>query len=100
MFNFENFVTIDYILSFPGMVVLVVLFTQGTKSLADKIADNKTKYVVLFWAVFFAVFGALWNGGFSTVREIAETCLVWLANAFIVWFASRKAYEDIVERKQ
>jgi len=93
MFDFENFVSVDFILSFTGMVVVVSLFTQATKSLFDKLGKNRTKYVVLGWSVLFSLFAGAWTGKFSTGKEIIETCVIWTVNSIIVWFTAMKAYE-------
>lgn len=95
MFNFDNFVSIDFILSFAGMVILVSLLTQFTKKLFDKIIDNRTKYVVYLWSFLLCVFAGAWTGKFATAREIVETCVIWLINSVVVWFTSMKAYEEI-----
>ncbi len=95
MFSFENFVSIDFILSFAGMVIMVSLLTQATKRLFDKLADNRTKYVVYGWAFLLCTFAGVWTGKFTTAREIVETCVIWLINSVVIWFTAMKAYEEI-----
>lgn len=100
MFNFDNFVSIDFILSFAGMVIVVSLLTQFTKKLFDKMIDNRTKYVVYGWSVLLCLFAGAWTGKFSTSREIVETCVIWLINSVVVWFTAMKAYEEIQENRK
>jgi hypothetical protein len=89
----------DYILTFAGMVVIVNLLTQFTKKLFDKITDNRTKWLVAAYSVLLCIFAGIWQGKFSTAREIAETCLIWLINAVIVWFTAMKAYETVTTKE-
>lgn len=100
MFNFEDFITLEFILSFAGMVIVVVALTQFSKKMFDVLVDNKTKYVVYGWSFALCLFAGAWTGKFSTAREIAETCVIWAVNSVIVWYTARKAYEEIWERKQ
>jgi len=96
MFSFENFVSVEFVLSFAGMVILICLLTQFTKNLFDRIIENHTKYLVYGWAFLLCLFAAVWAGKFSTGREIVETCVIWLINSVIVWFTAMKAYEQLV----
>jgi hypothetical protein len=95
MFSFENFVSLEFILSFAGMVILVSLLTQFTKRLFDKIVENHTKYLVYGWSFLLCLFAGVWLGKFSTSREIVETCVIWLINSVVVWFTAMKAYETV-----
>lgn len=92
---FENFITIDYILTFAGMITVVCLLTQFTKGLFDKIVSNKTKYIVYGYSFLLCLFAGAWQGKFSSAKEIVETCVIWLINSVIVWFSSMKAFETI-----
>lgn len=91
----SNFVSMDYILTFAGMVVIVNMLTQFTKNLFDKIGDNRTKWVVAGYSIFMCIIAGVWQGKFSTGREVVETCVIWAINSVIVWFAAMKAYEEI-----
>lgn len=95
----DNFVTMAYILSFAGMVVIVNLLTQFTKNLFDKIGANSTKFVVYGYSLFLCTIAAVWQGKFSTGREIVETCVIWLVNSVVVWFTAMKAYETVTGDK-
>jgi len=96
MFSFDNFTSVDYVLSFSGMIMLVVLFTQFTKKIADKIKENHTRLVVYLWAFVFCAFAAFLVGDFSSVREVIKTIVMWLVNSVLVWFSARKMYEDVI----
>lgn len=91
----NNFVSMEYILTFAGMVVIVNMLTQFTKKLFDKIGDIRTKWVVAAYSIMMCVIAGIWQGKFSTGREIMETCVIWLINSVVVWFTSMKAFETI-----
>lgn len=94
--NFDNFVNVDYVLSFAGMIIIVNLLTQFTKRMFDKLLNQpKTKYVVYGWSFLLCAFAGAWTGKFTTGREIVETCLIWLINSVIVWFVAMKAFETV-----
>ena len=92
---FDNFVTLEYILSFPGMIAIVMLLSQFTKRLFDKICNNKTKYIVYTYAFLLCLLGALYLGKFGDLKESLQTITEWGINSVIIWFASMKAYETI-----
>ena len=95
MFNFENFVSLDFVLSFAGMVIIVCLLTQFTKDLFDKLFYNRTKYIVYIWSLVLCIFAGLWTGKFDTAKDIAETCVIWFINSIVVWFVAMKSYEEL-----
>jgi len=95
-----NFVTLDYILTFTGMVVVVNLLTQFTKGLFDKMFENRTKWIVAAYSFILAAVAAFWKGDFSTVHTTIETIVIWAVNATIVWFTAMKAYETVIEKKE
>lgn len=93
----NNFVSIEFILTFTGMIILVNMLTEFTKKMFDKIGPNRTKWVVAGYSVLLCSFAGIWQGKFSTGREIIETCTIWLINSVIVWFSAMKAYETLSE---
>lgn len=93
----NNFVSMEYIFTFAGMVVLVNMLTQFTKRLFDKVGDNRTKWVVAGYSFLLCIFAGIWQGKFSTSREIMETCVIWLVNSVVVWFTAMKAFETVSE---
>lgn len=94
---FENFITIDVLLSFAGMIVAVCMLTQFTKSMFDNIVENRTKWVAYGWTFALCFLAAALQGQFDSISLILQTIAVWLVNSVIVWFASMKAYEEIEE---
>ena len=94
---FDDFTTIDFILSYPGMIIIVVLLTQFTKNIWDKMKVNSTKYVVLVYSAIFCILGAILNGDFTTSMMIVQTVIVGCVNIIIIWFASMKSFETIAE---
>jgi hypothetical protein len=90
---FENFVSFDYIMTFTGMVILVGLLTQFTKSMLDKIVENKTKYLVYGYSLFFCIVAAVLTGTWTGTTEIVQTIITWGINSVVIWFAAMKAYE-------
>ena len=65
----DNFITLQYMGSFVGMVAIVVLLTQFTKDLVDKIAKwLSTKYVVFAYALI-VIFGyQLMSNNFDSTK--------------------------------
>jgi len=92
-----DFVTMDYILTFAGMVVVVNILTQFTKKLFDKLIWNRTKWVVAGYSLLLGIIAAIWKGNFSSVPNVFETCVIWFINSVIVWFTAMKAYETVAE---
>ena len=90
---FENFVDFGYVLSFAGMVIIVNMMTQFTKSLFDKIIQNRTKYVVYGWALLLCVLAAVFTGNWGTGHEVLQTVVTWMINSVVVWMTAMKAYE-------
>lgn len=94
----DNFVSMEFILSFAGMVIVVGLLTQFTKSLVDTLGANRTKYVVYGWSFFLCVLAAFFTGNFSTHEAVVETLIIWLINSIVVWFTAMKGYEEIFQK--
>jgi len=90
-----DFVSIDFVLSFAGMIMVVSLLTQVTKNLFDKWFCNKTKWVVAGWSLFLCIIAAAYKGNFETWKQALETVVIWLINAFVIWLTARKAFEDV-----
>ena len=89
----ENFVSIDYLISQPGMIAVVILLTQFTKRLADSlIPNNQTKYVAYVWTLLLTAVVASMIGDWMNP---VSTIVVWFINSVIVWFAAMKAFEII-----
>ena len=93
-----DFITMDYILTFAGMVVIVNMLTQFTKKLFDKLIWNRTKCVVAGYSLLLSIIAAIWKGNFSSAPNVFETCVIWLINSVLVWFTAMKAYETVAEK--
>ncbi len=91
----DNFTTMEYLLSFPGMIAAVIILTQFFKGMFDKITSHETKYVVYMFAATLCITAAIFKGEFVTVKQVMSTSLVWLVNSVIVWFAAMKAFETV-----
>jgi len=92
-----EFTTLDYLISFPGMIAAVVLLTQFTKRMFDKLRANHTKHVVYGYALIFSIVAALVLGDFANTTAALETALVWGVNSVIVWLTAMKAFETVVK---
>jgi hypothetical protein len=88
----DQFVSIDYLISFPGMIAVVVLLTQFTKKLFDSLLPNQTKYVAYGWTLLLTIVVASMIGDW--VNPVS-TAVVWLINSCIIWFSSMKTFEII-----
>ena len=94
----DEFVSLEFALTFAGMLLCVNILTQFTKGLFDKFCKNRTKYVVAGYSFLFAIIAAIWTGDFSSAKAVAGTVIVWLINAAIIWLAAMKGYEEVKER--
>jgi nitrate/nitrite transporter NarK len=95
----ENFVSMDYVLTFGGMVAMVIILTQFTKKLFDAMGPNRTKWVVYLYSFCLCVLAAIWNGKFSNGKEILETCTTYVINSVIIWFTAMKSFEIVTEKE-
>jgi len=89
----EEFVTLDFVLSFAGMVIIVGILTQFTKTLIDKIVSNSTKYVVYAWTFLLCCFAAWQLGTWTNAATIIVTIFLWFLNSVFVWLSAMKAYD-------
>lgn len=96
----ENFTTLAYLLSFPGMIAAVIMLTQWTKKMIDDIKPMPTKYVVYFYALSFCIVAGIFQGNISNVSAALETIIVWFVNSIIVWLAAMKAFETVLTKKE
>lgn len=92
---FEDFITVDILLTFPGMVLVVALITQFTKKLIDRLFKNHTEYVVYFYALGLNFFTS-YAKGFPDPWPVM--IVLNILNGIIVALAAMKAYETIVEK--
>ena len=92
--EFDAFVTLAQILTFPGMITATLLLVQFTKRMADKVAPKvHTRYVVYFWAAVLCAVAAATQGDWS---RPFETVFMAFVNSVIVWMTAMKTYETLV----
>lgn len=91
----NEFATLAFILSFPGMVLTVSMLTQVSKRLVDKVFSIQTQYVVYIYSLVLCVVAALTKGDFTTLASGAETALVWFVNSAVIWLSAMKAFEKV-----
>lgn len=96
----NEFVTAEYLFTFAGMILVLSLIVQFTKSLVKKtFTDQMVRVYAFLWALLLV--GVMyWNQGqFDAAgREIATTILLGLINAIIVTLAAMGGYE-LVKKK-
>lgn len=95
----DKFISLEFLLSFPGMISIVIILTQFTKRMFDKLVNNRTQYVVYAYSFLLCVFAAMLHGKFITPAAILETILVWSINSVIVWAAAMKTFETVSKTK-
>jgi len=94
----NEFATLAFILSFPGMILVVTILTQVTKNLVDRLFNFDTQYLVYFYSLMLCIVAALVNGDFTTINAGLETALVWFVNSAIIWLSAMKAFEKVIEK--
>jgi uncharacterized membrane protein YqhA len=85
----ENFITVDYLSTFGGMVTIVVLITQFTKELVDKFAKGlPTKYVVFIYSLLTII-------GFEVTSNIFDISKIFITiiNAMLLTMTAMGGYE-------
>lgn len=95
----DKFTSIDFITSFPGMILTVVLLTQVFKRLFDKVINHQTKFVVFGFSLGLCILAASIHGDFTSPEMIIQTVVVWLVNTMIIWSSAMKSFEVIAEPK-
>jgi hypothetical protein len=94
-----GFLTWDYLGTFAGMVMAVMIIVQFTKGIIKrKWPDQAVRLYTFCWALVFVVVTALSNGAFGgTGQGIADQALLCIINAIIVTTAAMGAYEAITD---
>jgi len=85
----DNFITLDYLSTFVGMVTVVMLFTEFTKELIDKFAKGlPTKYVVFLYSLLTIL-------GYQFMSDTFDTSklLLTVINAIILTMTAQGGYE-------
>lgn len=85
----DNFITLDYLSTFVGMVAVVVLITQFTKDLIDKVAKwLPTKYLVFIYALIVIIGYQFMSNTFD-----GSKLLLTIINAIIITMTAQGGYE-------
>jgi len=85
----ENFITLDYLSTFGGMVTIVVIITQFTKELVDKFAKGlHTKYIVFIYSLI-TIIGYEVTVGIFDISKIFITII----NAMMLTMTAMGGYE-------
>ena len=85
----DNFITLDYLSTFVGMVTVVVLITEFTKELIDKFAKGlPTKYVVFLYSLLTII-------GYQVMSDTFEPSklLLTIINAIVLTMTAQGGYE-------
>jgi hypothetical protein len=85
----DNFITLDYLSTFVGMVTVVVLITEFSKELIDKFAKGlPTKYVVFLYSLLTIVGYQIMSDTFDPSK-----LLLTFINAIILTMTAQGGYE-------
>jgi hypothetical protein len=89
----DKFITADYLSTFMGMLAVVVLITQFTKDLMDKVAKwVPTKYLVFVYSLVVYVGNQLMSHTFD-ISNIFLTII----NAMVLTMAAQGGYEWVIK---
>jgi len=91
----DNFITIDYLGTLAGVVVVVTLLTQFTKEIIDtKLKKIPTKFVTFFYALVTMVVYQLISKTFDW-----KLIYITIINSIIVTLTSQGGYEWIFKTR-
>lgn len=98
----NNFITLAYIISYPGIAFLAWAITQFAKALVDKWKpENKTRYLVLaIIVVLMTIRLIVFVNQLEVYTFMAFLTLIveWLLNIPLIWLAVMKGHEQLVEK--
>ena len=95
----SDFIAVDYLYTFMGMVLVLGLIVQFTKPfLKHRFTDLIVRAYTFGWACVL-VLAVYWHQGLldAAGREIAMTVLLALINAIIVTLAAMGGYEMVAD---
>lgn len=92
-----NFLSVDYITTFAGMVLAVALIVQFTKSLVKRLfSDRAVRIYAFIWALVFVVAVNIYKGSYAVKgSEMPVKILLSVVNAIIVALAAIGGYEVV-----
>ena len=88
----DNYITIEFLGTMAGMIVILNLVVQFLKPLIDKVTKIPTRYVVWVIALILSVVYQLIAGTFTV-----ESIFVMIINTIIVTLASMKSYDFTIK---
>ena len=95
----NDFVTVDYLATFTGMVLVLGLIVQFTKSLVkQKFSNEAVRLYTFAWAsVLVAV--VYWNQGLFNPAgsDLATNLLLGLVNAMVITLSAMGGYELVTD---
>ena len=98
----DEFTTIAYLLSFPGMLIAIWWGVQFTKGLFDKaFPDNKTKYIVLIFTIVLVSCRTALIASQTEVfsfESVLALIIEWLFNIILIWLTVMKGHELLIEK--
>lgn len=95
----SDFITIDYMTTFSGIVLALGLIVQFTKSIVKKMfSDHVVRVYAFAWSVVL-VLAVYWSKGMFDVegKDILITLLLVMINAIIVTLAAMGGYEALTD---
>jgi len=97
----KAFVTYQFLISYPGVLLMVVLFTEFLKRLIGIKTNQSIKYLALIATIIFTtcskVLTLLLMDEKITAIIMFMMLLELFANIIIVWFAAMKSYESVIK---
>ena len=93
----NDFITIEFLGTFAGMVIVLGLIVQFTKGLVKTVfSDQAVRAYTFAWAVILVLLSYLQQGLFAVAGQaIVMTLFLALINAIIVTLAAMGGYEVI-----
>lgn len=97
----NDFITIDFLYTFGGLVLILGLIVQFTKSLIKQVFDDYVvRWYAFGWAIILTLMAAWLQGQFDIIgREIAATLLLVLLNSILITMAALGGYEVAADLK-
>jgi hypothetical protein len=95
----NDFITIDFLFTFGGLVLILGIIVQFTKSLIKQVYDDyAVRWYAFGWAIVLTLLAAWLKGQFDVVgREIAATLLLVLLNSILITMAAIGGYEALAD---
>lgn len=95
----NDFITIEHLTTFSGMVLALGLIVQFTKSIVKKMfSDQAVRIYAFIWAIIL-VLAMYWSKGLFNVegKDIFITSLLILINAITVTLTAMGGYEAVTD---